>query len=88
MKTTKEKADKLIDAYRTYIRQADKYTTLLSSDEVHLALKSAILSVEHTIEILKNVITHDKERYGITCRGATIEIEEQTKLLKELESRL
>ena len=88
MKTIKEKADELVDAHRTYIRQADKYTTLLSSDEVHLALKCAILSVKHTIESLNNVITHDKERYGITCRGATIEIEEQTELLAELESRL
>lgn len=79
MKTTKEKADELVKQF--YYHEFDKV-------ETHEATIHAINAVKHTLEILNNVITHDKERYGITCRGATIELEEQTELLAELESRL
>ena len=77
MKTTREKADKLVEQFNQRYFDEDK-------EKVY----HAINAVKHTIEILNNVITHDKERYGITCRGATIELEEQAELLIELESRL
>ena len=82
MKTTKEKADELVEQYVKLLSKSYQYPKKVT------CIQCAILSVKHTIEILNNVITHDKERYGITCRGATIELEEQTELLTELESRL
>ena len=86
MKTTKEKADELVFEFRLHANMWDCYDDAPNEDKNDI--QCAILSVKHTIEILNNVITHDKERYGITCRGATIELEEQTELLTELESRL
>lgn len=86
MKTTKKKADELVEQFEPHSKSWDCYWDVPNEDKNDV--KCAILSVKHTIEILNNVITHDKERYGITCRGATIELEEQTELLTELESRL
>jgi desulfoferrodoxin (superoxide reductase-like protein) len=48
----------------------------------------AIQSVNHTINSLNAVIKHDKERYGITSRGASIQLDEQLELKKILEGRL
>lgn len=48
----------------------------------------AILSTKNTIDALNAVIRHDKERYGIISRGASIELGEQKEILKELESRI
>ena len=82
MKTIKEQADELVEKKLKLLCTSYQYT------KKQVCVNLAILSVKHTIEILNNVITHDKERYGITCRGATIELDEQTELLTELESRL
>lgn len=76
--TIKEKADNLIKniqkKYRWY--------------KIDILNRIAIASVEHTIEVLNKILTHDKERYGITSRGVTIELDDQTELLTELKSRL
>lgn len=82
MKTIKEQADELVEKKLKLLCKSYQYP------KKQVCVNLAILSVKHTIEILNNVITHDKERYGITCRGATIELDEQTELLTELESRL
>lgn len=89
MKTTKEKSDELVDVNRTYI---NKYVTLFSSDEVYLATLCAILSVKHTIEVLNALyeqqsIVSDVDDYMILIT-TTKAINEQTELLKELESRI
>jgi hypothetical protein len=83
MKTTKEKADELVDAYRTYIRKADVYDNLVVEDEKFIAIQCAILSVKHTIEVLKEV-----NDLTIIDRAIVNAIDEQTELLTELESRV
>ena len=49
--TPKEKAQELVDKYRTYIRAGDKYEYLDPEDEEHLAIKCALVAVD---EILKS----------------------------------
>ena len=58
--TPKEKAVELVDKYRTYIRAGDKYEYLVPEDEVHLAIKCALIAVD---EILDN--------FGLVCNGQT-----------------
>lgn len=81
--TTKEKADALVEKHYKKIM-----SFLNERQKMINAVKCAILSVEHTIEVLNKILAHDKERYGITSRGATIELDEQTELLTELKNRL
>ncbi len=78
MKDIKQEADAII-------KQHKLATPILNN---YACIKHAIASTENTIKVLENIITHDKERYGIISRGATIEIDEQTELLNELKSRL
>ncbi len=49
MKPAKEKAQELVDKYRTYIRAADKYEYLDPEDEVHLAKQCALVAVNEII---------------------------------------
>ena len=58
--TPKEKAGELVDKYRTYIRAGDKYEYLDPEDEVHLAIKCALILVD---EILDN--------FGLVSNGQT-----------------
>ena len=48
--TPKEKAVELVDKYRTYIRAGDKYEYLDPEDEVHLAIKCALIAVFEIID--------------------------------------
>jgi len=47
----KKKAIELVDKYRTYIRQADKYSEIVSEDEIYLAKKCALVAVDEMIEL-------------------------------------
>jgi hypothetical protein len=47
--TQKEKAQELVDKYRTYIRAADKYEYLDPEDEVHLAKQCALVAVNEIL---------------------------------------
>lgn len=44
-----EKAQELVDKYRTYIRAGDKYEYLDPEDEVHLAIKCALIAVDEIL---------------------------------------
>ena len=55
---------------------------------MRVATKLAILSLTKTIEALEAVLKHDKERYGIVSRGATIVISEHQAIKEILEKRL
>lgn len=88
MKTTKEKADNLIEQYWTEVeelKQFDNTFDIIKMTRV-MAIQCAILSVKHTIEVLEKAkqkaITESEEKYFNTL------INEQTELLTELESRL
>lgn len=86
MKTTKEKADELVEQFLPYISGADRYN---QAELYHksIAVSVSILSVKHTIEVLEKIqdknANDDIDNYHIT-----MEIFEQTELLTELESRL
>ena len=47
--THKEKAQELVDKYRTYIRAGDKYEYLDPEDEVHLAKQCALVAVNEIL---------------------------------------
>ena len=47
--TAKEKAEELVDKYRTYIRAGDKYEYLDPEDEVHLAKQCALVAVNEIL---------------------------------------
>lgn len=78
MKTTKEKADELVEKF--YYHEFDKV-------ETHEATIHAINAVKHTIEVLEKIqdknSNDDIDNYHIT-----MEILGQTDVLTELESRL
>jgi hypothetical protein len=67
------------------------YENLLTNNgyyrDIMTAKCCAIQSVNHAINCLEAVIKHDKERYGITSRGASIQLDEQLELKKILEQR-
>jgi hypothetical protein len=44
-----EKANELVDKYRTYLRMADKYDYLDSEDEIYLATQCALVAVDEII---------------------------------------
>ena len=48
--TTKEKAQDLVDKYRTHIRAEDSYIYLDSDDELHLAKKCSLGAVDEIIK--------------------------------------
>lgn len=76
----KEKADALIEKHRPYA-----YTgVLVGEDETTNATKCAILSVEHTIDVLNNIYFKTQE----SAREIDYAIYEQTELLTELKSRI
>ena len=81
MKTTREKADELVSKHY-YI-----------NGNIIYALKCAIISVKHTIEVLES-LEKEIESNGYYERVSDLKIEfeysinEQTELLTELESRL
>lgn len=82
MKTTKEKADSLIKEILQLdilVSESEGYLIMRNCD----AVKCAILSVKHTIEVLLEY--SDDILKEITINDA---IYEQTELLKELENRL
>lgn len=82
-------ADELVEKHYCVITQEDRiYPNEIIEVLTDVAVRSAIQSVNHTIEVLEKVIQHDKLRYGITCRGASIELDEQLELKKILEGRL
>lgn len=75
MKTTKEKADELVEQF--YYHEFDKV-------ETHEATIHAINAVKHTIEVLEQCCNNFGEKDYMINES----IEEQTELLKELESKL
>lgn len=87
---TKARVDALIANAKEYIQKM--YYAAIEEEELEIEHQDfvhiCILSTQNTIESLKRVIEHDKKRYGITCRGATIELDNELEILKELESRL
>ena len=50
--TPKEKAQELVDKYRTYSRMADKYGYNLPSDEIYLAKQCALIAVQEIISLM------------------------------------
>jgi hypothetical protein len=93
MKDLKKIADELVEKFKKI-----KLITLCCNDggnpcvlECNMiessAHECAIQSVNHAINCLEAVIQHDKERYGITSRGASIQLDEQLELKKILEQR-
>ena len=82
-KGIKRKADELVEQFVQELIDNSNWDAITSD-----GVKCAILSTKNTIDALNAVVKHDKERYGITSRGATIELDEQTEILKELESRI
>lgn len=50
--TSQEKAQELVDKYRTYIRVADKYENNNSEDEIYLSKQCALIAVD---EIIKSI---------------------------------
>lgn len=78
MKTTKKKADAI------YSKFEDEIIGLEGQEWYDSALKCAILSVKHTIEVLDSL--HDDMSENLSVIAS--KINEQTKLLTELESRL
>ena len=55
--TPKEKAEELVDKYRTYIRTGDKYEYLDAEDEVHLAKQCALIAVNEILDICKTYLS-------------------------------
>lgn len=90
MKELEQKAEQLIEKQRLYLEEV--YSDAIEYDQMKLddkdIIHSCIMGVNHTIESLEMVIQHDKKRYGITNRGAKIELDEQIELKKILEGRL
>lgn len=88
MKTTKEKANSLIEEYWTEVeelKQFDNTFDIIKMTRV-MAIQCAILSVKHTIEVLE---VERKLRVHILDTAICDKlILEQTELLTELESRL
>lgn len=81
MKTTREKADELVKQYLKLLSKSYQYPKKVT------CIQCAILSVKHTIEVLKEI--QDKNtKDNIGNYYIYMEILEQTELLKELESRL
>jgi len=58
--TPKEKAQELVDKYRTTIRKADVYGNLASEDEIYLAKECALIAVD---EILSMGIMSDSGHF-------------------------
>ena len=56
--TPKEKAQELVDKYRTYIRAGDKYEYLDPEDEVHLSKKCALIAVFEIIDQWEYIDTY------------------------------
>lgn len=80
MKTTKEKADLI------YSKFEDEITGLEGNEWYDSALRCAIKSVEHTINVLDGILLGvDQSQFLVIVKG---KINEQTELLKELKSRL
>ena len=81
MKTTREKADELVEQYVKLLSKSYQYPKKVT------CIQCAILSVKHTIEVLEKIqdknTDDDIDNYHIT-----MQIFEQTELLTELESRL
>ena len=48
----KEKAEELLDKYRTYIRKADVYDYLFFEDENFLSKQCALIAVDEVIDAL------------------------------------
>jgi len=48
--TPKEKAQELVDKYRTTIRKADVYNNLASEDEIYLAKECALIAVDEILD--------------------------------------
>ena len=61
-------ADELVEKFESYAQ----YNRLTGDGIVKAKVLCAIQSVTYTIDSLEKVIQHDKERYGITSRGASI----------------
>jgi hypothetical protein len=61
--TAKEKAEELVDKYRTYIRMADKYEYNLSQDEIYLAKHCALIAVDEIIKTFYSPITFGVKDY-------------------------
>ena len=47
----KEKAQELVDKYRTTIRKADVYGNLASEDEIYLAKECALIAVDEILNV-------------------------------------
>lgn len=84
--TIKEKADELISLYISI--NLSQVNDLVDGIRIRLAIKCAILSVEHTIEVLERIKRTDKEAGRLLHVTSQIELDEQTELLTELKSRL
>lgn len=86
MKTTKEKADELVEQYLQLdilVSESEGYLIMRNSD----AVQCAILSVKHTLEVLELMKSEYIKRNYI-CPEIIMSLQEQTELLTELESRL
>ncbi len=84
MKELEEKADELIDKFRKYVDSEGGETSFTYSkrQETKNATKSAIQSVNHTIEVLESIKHQiDEDNYQFI-------INEQIELKKILEGRL
>jgi len=68
----KEKAQELVDKYRTTIRKADVYGNLASEDEIYLAKECALIAVEE-------IIKEKQECHKFECYGNDIEYWQQVK---------
>jgi hypothetical protein len=85
MKDLEKIADELIECYWTEVEE-------IINDECvkmtfNMAVQCAIQSVNHAINCLEAVIQHDKERYGITRTGVSMQLDEQLELKKILEQK-
>ena len=83
MKDTKQKADELVEQFRPLAKTWDCYWDVPSEDKNEI--KCAILSTKKTIEVLQNRKQNQNFVIHIILNEA---IDEQTEILKELESRL
>jgi hypothetical protein len=63
--TPKEKAQELVDKYRTYIRAGDKYEYLDPEDEVYLAKQCAVITVDEIQKcVLYTTQKHENDRFS------------------------
>jgi|688.fasta_scaffold1020347_2 hypothetical protein len=72
----KEKAQELVDKYRTTIRKADVYGNLASEDEIYLAKECALIAIDLPLEEYEDDL--DSRKAYKRC-GYLLEVKEEIK---------